>query len=76
VTTAMQKDNAEYWCCDLPNGARERVTVFIRDPLDRTSRAEQTSQIFCFLGSLKFIRHVRFVPILLQKDFSHPDAQH
>jgi hypothetical protein len=20
--------------------------------------------------------HVRFVPILLQKDFSHPDAQH
>jgi hypothetical protein len=40
-----------------------RVNRFTRDALSRTSRAEQPSQIFRFLNSLKLVRHVRFAPI-------------
>jgi hypothetical protein len=36
--------------------------LFACDALGRTSRAEQPSQIFSFLGSLKLIWDVRFAP--------------
>ena len=35
---------------------------FTRDVLDRTSGAEQLSQAFNHLVSLKLVRHVRFTP--------------
>jgi hypothetical protein len=43
------------------NGAWGRFTLqfFTRDALGRTSRAEQASQAFTFLGSPKLVRHVR-----------------
>jgi hypothetical protein len=47
----------------LPSNSGTRsVAPFFRDALGRTIRAEQPSQIFSFLGSPKFVRHVRCYP--------------
>jgi len=44
------------------NAKRNEEIIFTRNALGRTSRAEQASQQFSFLGSLKLIWDVRFAP--------------